>query len=42
MQSQNNLPYKVHRTRNKAQNTQHKLGVAFLYLERNNQLSHES
>ena len=29
------LPYKLHRTPNNAQNTQHKLGIAFLYLERN-------
>ena len=28
-------PLKLHRTPNKAQNTQHKLGVAFSYLERN-------
>ena len=27
---------KIHRTPNNAQNTQHKLGVAFSYLERNN------
>ena len=40
MQSQNKLPYKLHRTRNKAQNTQHKLGLRSI--ERNNQLSHES
>ena len=30
-----NLPYKLHRTPN-AQNTQQKLGVAFLYLDREN------
>ena len=33
-QSQKNLPYKLHRTPNIAKNTQHKLGVAFSYLER--------
>ena len=36
MQSRKNLPY---RTPNNAQNTQHKLGVAFSYLERNNMAS---
>ena len=35
MQSRKNLPYLLRRTPNNAQNTQHKLGVAFLYLERN-------
>ena len=35
MQSKKNLPYKLHRTPNNAQNTQHKLGIAFSYLERN-------
>ena len=34
MQSRKNLPYKLHRKPNNAQNTQHKLGVAFSYLER--------
>ena len=36
MQSRKNLPYKLYRVPNNAQNTQHKLGVAFSYLERNN------
>ena len=36
MQSQKNLPYYLHKTPNNAQNTQHKLGVAISYLERNN------
>ena len=31
-----NLLYKLRRTPNNAQNTQHNLGVAFSYLERNN------
>ena len=35
MQSRKNLPYLLHRTPDNAQNTQHELGVAFLYLERN-------
>ena len=35
MQSRRNLPYWLHRTPSNAQNTQHKLGVAFSYLERN-------
>ena len=30
-----NLPYLLHSTPNNAQNTQHKLGVVFSYLERN-------
>ena len=30
-----NLPYKLHRKPSNAQNTQHKLEVAFSYLERN-------
>ena len=36
MKSRKNLPYWLHRTPNNAQNTQHKIGVAFSYLERNN------
>ena len=35
MQSRKTLPYQLHRTPNNAQNTQHKLGVAFSCLERN-------
>ena len=35
MQSRKNLPYYLHRTPNNAQNTQHILGVAYSYLERN-------
>ena len=35
MQSRKNFPYKLHRTPNNAQITQHKLRVAFSYLERN-------
>ena len=34
MQSKNNLPYELHRTPSKAHNTEHKLGIAFSYLER--------
>ena len=34
MQSQQNLAYKLHRTPNNLQTTQHKLGIAFSYLER--------
>ena len=34
MQPQKNLSYYLHRTPNNAQNTQHKLEVAFSYLER--------
>ena len=36
MQCRKNLPYYLHRIPNNAQNTQHKLGVAFAYLERKN------
>ena len=39
MQSQKNLPYKLHRTPNNAQKIQHNLGVAFSYLERKYALS---
>ena len=35
MKSQKNLPYWLHRSANNAQNTQHKLGVAFEVWERN-------
>ena len=37
-----NLPYYLHRTPNNAQNTQHKLGVVFSYLERNNKKTYSS
>ena len=35
MKSRKNLPYKLNREANDAQNTQDKLGVAFSYVERN-------
>ena len=35
MQSRKNLSFLFHTTPNNAQNTQHKLGLAFSYLERN-------
>ena len=35
MKSRKNLPYKLNREPNDAQNTQHKLGAAFSYVERN-------
>ena len=35
MQSLKSLPYKLHRTPNNTQNSQHKQGVAFSYLEHN-------
>ena len=36
MQSGKNLPYKLHRTPNNAQNIQHKLGITFEVRERKN------
>ena len=42
MQSRKNLPYYVHRTPKNAHNTQHKLGVAFSYLERNKNIEVQS